>query len=40
MKSEDFLNILNSCTESTYSNNWKKDINNINKGYPILNWQN
>ena len=35
MKDGTLLNLLN-------TNNigiWKADVNNINKGYPILNWQ-
>lgn len=35
MKSDDFVNWLNQSRPNT----WKKDINNINHGYPILIWQ-
>ena len=34
MKSDSFIELLNNG-----ENNWKKDTNNINNGYPILNWQ-
>jgi len=34
MKQDSFVELLNNG-----ENNWKKDVNNINKGYPILNWQ-
>lgn len=35
MKSNEFINLLN----QNSTNMWKKDTNNINNGYPILNWQ-
>ena len=35
MKSDEFVVLLNQGTPGT----WKEDINNINNGYPILNWQ-
>ena len=35
LKSDEFINELN----SKYNGIWKKDIKNINDGYPILNWQ-
>ena len=34
MKQDSFVELLNNG-----ENNWKKDINYINNGYPILNWQ-
>ena len=34
MKQDSFVELLNNG-----ESNWKKDINNINNGYPILNWQ-
>lgn len=34
MKEENFVDLLNQT-----NNGWKKDTNNINKGYPILDWQ-
>lgn len=34
MKQDSFVELLNNG-----ANNWKKDINYINNGYPILNWQ-
>ena len=34
MKQDSFVELLNNG-----ENNWKKDTNNINNGYPILNWQ-
>ena len=34
MKQDSFVELLNNG-----ESNWKKDVNNINKGYPILNWQ-
>ena len=35
MKSNEFINLLN----QNSTNIWKEDANNINNGYPILNWQ-
>ena len=35
MKSDDFVDWLN----QNRPNTWKKHINNINNGYPILRWQ-
>ena len=37
MKTKSFVNSLNGTNESTV---WEMDINNINRGYPVLNWQN
>ena len=34
MKNNEFLNLLNNG-----ESNWKKDVNNINNGYPILNFE-
>ena len=34
MKESNFINLLNKT-----NNSWKKDMNNLNNGYPILNWQ-
>ena len=34
MKNNEFLNLLNNG-----ESNWKKDVNNINNGYPILDYQ-
>ena len=34
MKESNFVDLLNQT-----NNNWKQDMNNINNGYPILNWQ-
>ena len=35
MKSKEFIDILNQNGEGI----WKEDVNNINNGYPILDWQ-
>ena len=35
MKTTEFVDLLN----RGISGAWKEDINNINNGYPILNWQ-
>ena len=34
MKQDSFVELLNNG-----ESNWKKDVNNINNGYPILGWQ-
>lgn len=39
LKSNEYLELLNSCNVSEYSNYWKRDTNGINNGYPILKWQ-
>lgn len=36
MKNSEFVKQLN---EDTDDGIWKKDENNINRGYPIFNWQ-
>ena len=34
MKQDSFVELLNNG-----ESNWKKDVNNINNGYPILSWE-